>query len=84
MDARTYLDTYGRDGAERLIEAVNRNRPPERGTTVGYFKQIAYGHRRPSFELAEDMAMHDPMKALDVASLMKARRTSGGAEECHG
>jgi hypothetical protein len=42
--------------------------------TVGYFKQIAYGYRRPSPELAEFMVAGDPHQQLDFAALLKARK----------
>ena len=77
MDARTYLDTHGQAGAEALVERVVAAGGK---CTVGYFKQIAYGYRRPSFELAEKMVEHDPRKELDLASLMRARRKAMGDE----
>jgi transcriptional regulator with XRE-family HTH domain len=48
MDARTYLDRHGRAVAEETAEKA--------GTNYAYFNQIAYGHRRPSPELAEKLA----------------------------
>ena len=44
MNARTYLHQYGRDAAEKLAQQA--------GTNLFYFKQIAYGARRPSPKLA--------------------------------
>ncbi len=44
MDAKTFLDTYGREEAERVAVAA--------GTNFAYFYQIALGHRRPSVKLA--------------------------------
>jgi hypothetical protein len=72
MDARSYLDTHGETGAKALVAAVNAAGGK---CSLGYFKQIAYGYRRPSFELAELMVAHDPQKALDLVSLMNARKT---------
>ena len=83
MDARTYLETFKDAGVAALVQAVNeartRRSPPDKGTTVGYFKQIAYGHRRPSFELASDLATHDPQRQLDVVALMEARKPKAPA-----
>ncbi len=44
MDARTYLHQYGREATAQLAQRA--------GTNVFYFKQIAYGARRPSPKLA--------------------------------
>lgn len=44
MDARTYLHQYGSEAADRLARQA--------GTQLAYFKQIAYGARRPSPKLA--------------------------------
>jgi hypothetical protein len=80
MDARTYLDTHGEAGASALVQAVIAAGGK---CTVGYFKQIAYGYRRPSFELAEQMVSHDPKKELDLVSLMNARKTKPAAGGAH-
>lgn len=71
MDPRTYLDTHGVAGAQALVEAVVAAGGK---CSVGYFKQIAYGYRRPSPELAEVMVAADPVQQLDFISLLKARK----------
>lgn len=78
MDARTYLDTHKDAGAQALIARVR-----ELGgeCSLGYFRQIAYGYRRPKVELAEllvaaskDVAIaQGHQDELDVMSLLKAR-----------
>jgi hypothetical protein len=45
MDAKTFLAEHGRLEAARVAQAA--------GTNYAYFSQIAYGHRRPSVDLAE-------------------------------
>jgi hypothetical protein len=45
MDAKAFLDTHGREEATRIAR--------DAGTNYAYFSQIAYGHRRPSVDLAE-------------------------------
>lgn len=80
MDARTYLDKHGEAGADLLIEALNQQ--PGKPSTKGYFKQIAYGSRRPSPELAERFveasktvaASQGHQDELDFMSLLKARQ----------
>lgn len=47
MDAKTFLETYGKDECERVAIAA--------GTNYAYFSQIAYGHRKPSAKLAKAM-----------------------------
>jgi hypothetical protein len=76
MDARTYLDTHGEPGAQALIAAVVAAGGK---CTVGYFKQIAYGYRRPSFELGKLMVENDQKRALDLDSLMAARKSKKDA-----
>lgn len=73
MDARTYLQEHGTEGAEALVAAL---RDAGIETTVGYFKQIAYGHRRPSVDLAQAMVQHDPKKSLDFVQLLTSRAES--------
>lgn len=71
MDARTYLDTHGDDGAKALVNAVVAAGGK---CTVGYFKQIAYGYRRPGPDLAQLMVEHDPHKQLELVPLLNARK----------
>lgn len=78
MDARTYLDNHGQSGAQALVDAVNAAGGK---CTVGYFKQIAYGYRRPSVELAELMVEHDPHRQLELMALLKARKRKGEGHE---
>ena len=71
MDARTYLNTYG---DERCLKVAKAS-----GTTLGYFKQIAYGHRRPSPDLAHEFVRHsngelDFMELLRPTKKAKKRR----------
>lgn len=47
MNALEFLNEYGRDEAERVAVAA--------GTKYAYFNQLAYGHRRPSVELAQEL-----------------------------
>jgi hypothetical protein len=82
MDARTYLDTHGVAGVEALRDAV-KAAVPGREFTVGYFKQIAYGYRRPSPELAEAMVENDPKGQLDFMALIKARERKPTGGEGH-
>jgi len=44
MDALTFLKKVGKSGAEKVAR--------DAGSNYVYFSQIAYGHRRPSPELA--------------------------------
>lgn len=75
MDARTYLDKHGESGAQALVTAV-----VEAGgkCTLGYFKQIAYGYRKPSSDLALLMVENDPHKELELIPLLKARKKDAG------
>lgn len=47
MDAKAFLETHGKEVAERVAKRAGTNWP--------YFSQIAYGHRRPSPELAKGL-----------------------------
>jgi len=64
MDARGYLDKYGRDKARVVAE--------EAGTNLAYFEQLACGFRRPSYELAERLCAASGGE-LDTPSLMTAK-----------
>ena len=48
MDALTFLKTAGKAEAERVARAA--------GSNYVYFSQIAYGHRRPSPDLARKLS----------------------------
>ena len=72
MDCKDYIATYGRDAAERVAESA--------GTNYVYFRQLAYGHSRPSPDLAEKLVTASG-GALDFESLMRAeeyKRKFGG------
>mgnify|MGYP005667932333 FL=1 len=45
MNAKEFLEKFGREEAERVATSS--------GTNYAYFSQLAYGHRRPSVDLAE-------------------------------
>lgn len=77
MDARTYLDTHGEAGAQALVAAVVAAGGK---CSVGYFKQIAYGYRKPSSDLALLMVESDPHKQLELIPLLKARKKDAPAE----
>lgn len=47
MDARSFLEKHGKELAERVARRAGTNYP--------YFSQIAYGHRRPSPDLAREL-----------------------------
>jgi hypothetical protein len=49
MDAKTFLETFGKEEAARVAERA--------GTNYAYFSQIAYGHRRPSVDLAHELVI---------------------------
>lgn len=54
MNAKQYLDKYGRERAAEVAEKA--------GTNIAYFSQIAHGHRSPSRKLAlrlEDASSHE-------------------------
>lgn len=63
MDAYQYLKLYGKKTAESVCAVV--------GTSYGYYKQIAYGHRAPSMELAHKL-VEATNGEIDVVSLMRA------------
>lgn len=44
MDAKTFIDTFGKEEAERVAK--------EAGTNLAYFEQIMYRARKPSPQLA--------------------------------
>lgn len=47
MDAKTFLDEFGKAEAERVAAAA--------GTNYAYFSQIAHRHRRPSVDMARKL-----------------------------
>ncbi|HEX8106730.1 MAG TPA: hypothetical protein VF516_03330 [Kofleriaceae bacterium] len=68
MDAKTFLEKHGRETTRQVCEAAE--------TSIEYFSQIAYGHRRPSVDLAKKLtkaseeAIADKRARLDVVSLL--------------
>jgi len=65
MDALNFMKKFGAEEAERVSHKA--------GTTFGYFKQIAYGHRRPSPELADKLEIASG-KRLEFRALLSTRR----------
>jgi DNA-directed RNA polymerase subunit F len=64
MDAKKYIQEFGRDKAKEVSESA--------GTTIEYFSQIAYGHRRPSVKLANRLVKASE-EQLDFVSLLNAK-----------
>lgn len=70
MDALEFLSRHGKTVAEAVAK--------DAGTNFAYFSQIAYGHRRPSVDLAKRLvaacAAHvdDEAARLDLLSLLTA------------
>lgn len=48
MNAREYHDTHDKAALEELCAAA--------GTNYAYWRQIAYGHRKPSWKMAQRLA----------------------------
>jgi hypothetical protein len=65
MDARAFYQKHGRKRCVRVAE--------KSGTTIGYFMQIACGHRRPSPELADEFVRHSGGE-MDLMSLLRLKR----------
>lgn len=63
MDAKTFIDTYGRDEAERVAKAAGTNRE--------YFNQLASGSRNPSLKLAEKLVAASEGR-LDLMALLRS------------
>lgn len=64
MDARAFIEKFGKEEAERVaIEA---------GTNYEYLMQIGRGTRRPSVELA-DRLVEKSGKRLSFVHLMRAK-----------
>lgn len=68
MDAFSFLEKHGKDLCERVAKLA--------GTNYAYFSQIAYGHRRPSPDLARKLVsasagvVRKPSDQLDFESLL--------------
>ena len=67
MDAKQFLDQFGREDAQRVAESA--------GTSFGYFYQIALGHRRPSVELAERLVEASESR-LDFVALLRSKKNA--------
>lgn len=71
MDAKTFLETHGRDLVTLVCEKA--------GTKIEYFSQIAHGHRRASVDLAHKLVaacetvIVEPEKRLDLLSLLQPK-----------
>lgn len=67
MDAKQYLDKYGKDGAEKVAHKA--------GTKLSYFLQMTTGVRRPSVGLAERLVKASSGE-LDFVSLLTAKKAA--------
>jgi hypothetical protein len=71
MEPLNFIEKHGKELAEKVAKAA--------GTNWAYFSQIAYGHRRPSVELAERLVAESAKEVpvveeqLDFTSLMKSK-----------
>ena len=65
MNAKDFLDLYGKEKATEVAEKA--------GTNYRYFYQMSRGTRRPSVELAQRLITASDNK-LDFVSLLKAKR----------
>jgi hypothetical protein len=70
MNAKDFLDEFGREEATRVAIAA--------GTNYVYFTQIASGHRRPSVDLALRLITASDDRLSFEALLLQ--RTVGNAE----
>lgn len=64
MNARQFLDTFGRAESERVAAKA--------GTNLPYFEQLACCARSPSFDLAEKLAAASDGR-MNVLALMRAK-----------
>lgn len=67
MNAKAYLDKYGKDGAEKVAIKA--------GTKLSYFTQIAAGIRRPSVELAKRLVKASAGE-LDFVELLSNKKAA--------
>ncbi len=72
MSALEYLNRFGWQATEALAKAAGTNR--------SYFSQIAYGHRRPSYELAQ-VLVEKSDNLLSLVKLLESKRTNRGESE---
>lgn len=72
LSALEYLNRFGWKATEALaIDA---------GTNRSYFSQIAYGHRRPSYELAQ-LLVEKSGNVLSLLKLLESRRPHREAKQ---
>jgi hypothetical protein len=64
MNAREFLKEFGSEEASRVALLADSN--------IDYFRQLACGARRPSFELAERLVAASNGK-LDILALMREK-----------
>lgn len=64
MNAREFLKEFGPEETNRVAKTA--------GSNIEYFRQLACGARRPSFELAERLVTASEGK-LDVLALMREK-----------
>jgi transcriptional regulator with XRE-family HTH domain len=62
MDAKTFLEQYGKAEAERICKLA--------GTSYAYFTQLATGNRRPSADLALKLE-HASNERLSFEALLR-------------
>lgn len=67
MDAKQFLESVGKSEASAVAERA--------GTNYAYFSQIAYGHRRPSPELAESLVKESGGR-MDFAALLRPKKVA--------
>lgn len=67
MNAKQFLDLYGKDRCEEVCKLA--------GTSYAYFNQIAYGHRRPSVEKAQAL-VEASGGDLDLVALLTFKRSA--------
>lgn len=70
MNAKQFIDKFGREEASAVADRA--------GTNIQYFVQIAYGHRRPSFDLAEKLVEASNQR-LDLLLLLKSKKQQEAA-----
>lgn len=72
MNAKQFKDLYGQERAEEVAQKA--------GTSLAYFLQLAYGHRRPSIELAKRLVEASD-NDLDFVSLLdvQVKKKKGAA-----
>lgn len=79
MDALTFLERHGKPVCVAVAKRA--------GTKWEYFSQIAYGHRRPSVDLAHALVkasselVQDEDGRLDVLSLLRPRKAAASSSE---